>query len=128
MKHLLTIFSLFAAISLSAQEKKAVTKLKDLFEVEVKIGTNTFKDGSTYNGEMKGRKPYGRGKTIYPNGNTYEGEYVKGKREGKGTFSFADGERYEGDWYQDQQHGYGIYHFADMEELLHTSFGRKFAA
>ena len=31
---------------------------------------------------MKGRKPNGKGKTVFKNGDVYEGEYVKGKREG----------------------------------------------
>ena len=55
-----------------------------------------FKDGSVYTGEMKGRKPNGKGKTVFKNGDVYEGEYVKGKREGFGCYTFPDGERYEG--------------------------------
>ena len=35
--------------------------------------------GSVYTGEMKGRKPNGKGKTVFKNGDVYEGEYVKGK-------------------------------------------------
>lgn len=31
-------------------------KLKDTFSTEIKIGNYTFKDGSVYTGEMKGRK------------------------------------------------------------------------
>lgn len=37
-------------------------KLKDTFSTEIKIGNYTFKDGSVYTGEMKGRKPNGKGK------------------------------------------------------------------
>ena len=44
---------------------------------QIKIGNYTFKDGGEYTGELKGRKPNGKGKTIYKNGNTYEGEYIK---------------------------------------------------
>lgn len=32
-------------------------KIKDTFSTEIKIGNYTFKDGSVYTGEMKGRKP-----------------------------------------------------------------------
>ena len=81
------------------------SKLKGSLSSEVKIGTYTFKDGSVYNGEMKGRKPSGKGKTVFKSGDTYEGEYEKGKRQGYGVYTFSDGERYEGQWYQDQQHG-----------------------
>ena len=56
-------------------------KLKDTFSTEIKIGNYTFKDGSVYTGEMKGRKPNGKGKTVFKNGDAYEGEYIKGKRE-----------------------------------------------
>ena len=35
-------------------------KLKDTFSTEIKIGNYTFKDGSVYTGEMKGRKPNGK--------------------------------------------------------------------
>ena len=97
----------------TAQEKKSgfFDKVKTTFSSEIKIGTHTFKDGSVYTGEMKGRKPNGKGKTVFKNGNVYEGEYVKGKREGYGTYTFPDGEKYEGQWFQDQQHGKGIYYF-----------------
>ena len=93
-------------------------KLKDTFSTEIKIGNYTFKDGSVYTGEMKGRKPNGKGKTVFKNGDVYEGEYIKGKREGYGIYSFPDGEKYEGQWFQDQQHGKGIYYFIWL--LQHT--------
>ena len=83
-------------------------KVKNTFSSEIKIGTYTFKDnGAVYTGEIKGRKPNGKGKTVFKNGDVYEGEYVKGKREGYGTYMFPDGEKYEGQWFQDQQHGRG---------------------
>ena len=44
---------------------------------------------------MKGRKPNGKGKTVFKNGDVFEGEYVKGKREGYGIYMFPDGEKYE---------------------------------
>ena len=69
---------------------------------QIKIGNYSFKDGSEYTGELKGRKPNGKGKTVFKNGDIYEGQYVKGKREGDGTYTFHDGEKYVGQWYQDQ--------------------------
>ena len=75
------------------------------------IGYYKFKDGSEYTGELKGRHPNGKGKTVFLNGDSYEGEYVKGKRQGQGTYLFSDGEKYVGEWYQDQQHGKGTYCF-----------------
>ena len=39
-------------------------KITERFSGEVKIGSYTFKDGSVYTGELKSRKPHGKGKTI----------------------------------------------------------------
>ncbi len=50
------------------------SKVRDTFSTEIKIGNYTFKDGSVYTGEMKGRKPNGKGKTVFKNGDVYEGE------------------------------------------------------
>ena len=58
---------------------------------QIKIGNYTFKDGGEYTGEMKSRKPNGKGKTVYKNGDAYEGEYVKGLREGYGIYTKKDG-------------------------------------
>lgn len=48
------------------KEKKAdfSEKIKDTFSTEIKIGNYTFKDGSVYTGEMKGRKPNGKEKQF----------------------------------------------------------------
>ena len=58
---------------------------------QIKIGNYTFKDGGEYTGELKSRKPNGKGKTVFKNGDTYEGEYVKGLREGYGIYVKKDG-------------------------------------
>ena len=57
-----------------------LASVSTLATAQIKIGNYTFKAGGEYTGELKGRKPNGKGKTIYKNGNTYEGEYIKGKR------------------------------------------------
>ena len=41
-----------------------------------------MKDGSTYVGELKGKRPHGKGKLVFENGNLYEGNFVKGKMSG----------------------------------------------
>ena len=55
---------------------------------KITVGTCTTKDGATYNGEMMGNKPHGKGIAKFKNGDVYEGEYVKGKRQGYGVYSF----------------------------------------
>ena len=64
---------------------------------QIKIGNYTFKDGAEYVGELKGRRPNGKGKTTFKSGDIYEGQYVKGKRQGEGTYLFHDGEKYVGE-------------------------------
>ena len=70
-----TLTCLCAAQSpLQAQEKEGFWgKLKGVFSSEIRIGSYTFKDGSVYTGEMKGRRPNGKGKTVFKNGDVYEG-------------------------------------------------------
>ena len=63
-----------------------VLSLPSLVEAQIKIGNYSFKDGSVYTGELKGRRPNGKGKTLFKNGDSYEGEYVKGTREGYGVY------------------------------------------
>ena len=82
MKYLYTalILAFLCQGGATAQEKKSgfFDKVKSTFSSEIKIGTYTFKDnGAVYTGEIKGRKPNGKGKTVFKNGDVYEGEYVK---------------------------------------------------
>lgn len=62
------LLALLAQEGVMAQEMKErkadFSKIKDTFSTEIKIGNYTFKDGSVYTGEMKGRKPNGKGKTV----------------------------------------------------------------
>ena len=67
------LLALLAQEGVMAQENEGKTggffgKIKDTFSTEIKIGNYTFKDGSVYTGEMKGRKPNGKGKTVFKNG------------------------------------------------------------
>ena len=42
-----------------------LASVSTLATAQIKIGNYTFKDGGEYTGELKGRKPNGKGKTIY---------------------------------------------------------------
>ena len=85
---------------------------------QINIGFYKFKNGAEYTGELKGKKPNGKGKTLFKNGDVYEGEYLKGKRQGEGTYLYKEGEKYVGEWYQDQKHGKGTYYFMNNDVLL----------
>ena len=75
------------------------------------VKTLTLKGGVKYEGEVKGKKPNGCGKAVYPNGDTYIGEFSRGVRQGKGVYIYKDGECYEGAFVNDRQHGKGVYGF-----------------
>ena len=88
---------------------------------KITLGSCDVKDGTitgTYQGEMAGGKPHGKGRTVYQNGNIYEGDYVKGKRQGDGVYTFNDGERYEGKWFQGHQHGFGTFYFQNDNKYV----------
>ena len=107
MKYLYTII-LCGGLFLSAdgiQAQNTINIFNRTSSESMKIGNYQFKDGSTYTGEIKRRKPDGKGKTTFLNGDVYEGYYVKGKRDGYGIFLFSDGERFEGYWKDDIQQG-----------------------
>ena len=60
MKKSIYITFLFATISLMAS-------------AQIRIGNYTFRDGGEYVGELKARKPHGKGRTTYANGDFYDG-------------------------------------------------------
>lgn len=63
------------------------------------VGSYVFKDGSTYHGELVGKKPYGLGTCTWDNGDSYEGNWVLSRRSGHGVMIFSNAsEKYEGEW------------------------------
>ena len=39
---------------------------------QIKIGNHVFKNGAEYVGELKWKRPHGKGKTVFNNGDIYE--------------------------------------------------------
>ena len=79
MKYLYTaVFLLFLSQGNAAAQEKSgfFDKIKGTFSSEIKIGTYTFKDGSVYTGEIKGRKPNGKGKTVFKKENVKDTVYI----------------------------------------------------
>ena len=60
-----------------------------------------------YVGELKDRKPHGKGTYIWKNGTKYEGEWKDGERYGQGRFTFTDGSKYVGEFKDGKNHGQG---------------------
>lgn len=61
-----------------------------------RINTQSFKDGSSYTGEV----------------------HVDGTRDGKGIMYLGNGDIYAGDWKNDKFQGYGTYIFANGERYF----------
>ena len=80
---------------------------------QVQRGTQTYTDGSRYEGEIRNGKRHGRGTYIYANGNRYRGDWHDNKKHGQGTFTWADGSRHVGQWRDDKMHGHGTFTWAD---------------
>ena len=59
---------------------------------QMSLGYYKFKDGAEYTGELKGRRPNGKGRTVFKNGDVYEGEYVKGNARGRHLYFQRRGE------------------------------------
>jgi hypothetical protein len=73
-----------------------------------------FRDGSEYNGDMRGKLRHGTGVMKYKNGDRYDGEWRGDKRHGRGTMTFRrSGNTYDGDWKDDLKHGEGVFSFAN---------------
>ncbi|CDW87367.1 morn repeat protein [Stylonychia lemnae] len=71
-------------------------------------GTQTWVDGSYYEGYWKNGKSHGRGRLIHSVGDVYEGLWVNDMANGKGKLVIYEGPVYVGDFLNDQQTGKGI--------------------
>ena len=80
---------------------------------EIKEGTYTQPDGTTYEGEWMFRERNGQGTLTFPDGRKYIGEFKSGQRQGKGTMTYPDGRKYVGDFNYGERSGSGIMTYAD---------------
>ena len=99
MKHLLIIFSILLLSSFLVSCEK-----KDGF------GTETFDDGSKYEGEWKDGKPNGPGTLTTADESKYVGEFKDGNFHGQGTFFYPAGQKFvgefkDGDWWNGTLYG-----------------------
>ena len=61
-------------------------------------GTYIGNNGGKYVGYWINNRKHGWGEVTYNNGHKYEGEFVDGKRNGWGVFTYGDGTTQEGVW------------------------------
>ena len=57
-----------------------------------------FPDGSVYKGQIKEKKPHGRGIMTKKNGSSHEGEWVEGFASGYGVARYPNGDVYTGNF------------------------------
>ena len=74
------------------------------------MGSYTWHDGSTYEGDFKNDFRHGNGLFKWSNGETYKGEYLEDQRTGEGVYRWSDGSFYEGTFLNGKRHGFGTYH------------------
>ena len=55
----------------------------------------------------------GKGTQTWPDGSMYEGYWADNKANGKGRLIHADGDVYDGQWKDDKAHGFGTYSHLD---------------
>jgi hypothetical protein len=76
-------------------------------------GSQTWQDGSKYEGYWQHDKANGKGRLIHADGEVYMGDWVNDKAQGVGVYVHTDMSKYEGGWKEDKQHGEGIETWAD---------------
>ena len=72
------------------------------------FGTQTWPDGTRYEGNWVDDKAEGEGKIWHNSGDFYKGEWRDDMAWGKGVYKSKDGTTYEGDWIEDKQEGFGV--------------------
>ena len=70
---------------------------------------------------MEKDKFTGMGSHTFSNGSSYEGEWVNGAMEGQGTMRFANYDLYEGEWKAGKPDGIGTFSFYDVKRDKYTS-------
>jgi hypothetical protein len=76
-------------------------------------GTLTFADGRKYIGEFKSGQRHGKGTMIYPDGRKYVGDFNYGERSGSGTMTYPDGRKYTGEFKAGERNGQGTMIYPD---------------
>jgi len=64
-------------------------------------GTQTWPDGSVYDGWWHDNKANGQGRLIHVDGDVYHGHWLDDKAHGYGIYDHYDGARYQGQWEED---------------------------
>ena len=89
-----------------------------IFNKEIVLGIETWKDGTIYMGEFKNNKKDGIGMYRWPDGTTYYGEWKNNNMEGFCYIKFADDRRYEGQMINGVKNGYGEFTWKPIRKYI----------
>ena len=78
-----------------------------LWDKEIKIGIESWKDGTIYMGDFKNNKKHGIGIYRWNDGTIYYGEWKNNNMDGYCYIKYADDRRYEGQMMNGAKNGYG---------------------
>ena len=84
-------------------------------------GYVTYKDGSVFEGTLRGGKRVGFGKITFSEKDKqkdYEGDWAEDQRCGRGVLHFKDGAVYEGEFKDNKFHGIGVYTYPESSSCL----------
>ena len=85
---------------------------------EIREGTYTDSDGTTYTGQWQFRERNGQGTMTWPDGRKYVGYFKSGQRHGKGTMVYPDGRTYVGDYKWGERTGSGTMTYPDGRKYI----------
>ena len=85
---------------------------------EIKEGTSTESDGTTYTGQWQFREREGQGTMTWPDGRKYTGSFKDGQRHGKGIMIYPDGRKYDGDYQYGERTGKGSMIYPDGRKYI----------
>ncbi|TXC82229.1 hypothetical protein FS935_21275 [Metabacillus litoralis] len=72
-----------------------------------------WRDGSTYNGDVKEGLPHGKGTMRWTNGTTYVGDFFEGDISGSGEYIWQNGQKYIGELKAGKPEGQGTMYYQD---------------
>ena len=85
---------------------------------EIREGTSTQSDGTTYTGQWQFREREGQGTMAWPDGRKYSGDFQDGLRHGKGIMVYPDGRKYDGDYRYGERTGHGTMTYPDGRKYI----------
>ena len=89
-----------------------------IWNKEIILGIETWKDGTIYMGEFKKNKKDGIGMYRWPDGTIYYGEWKDNNMDGFCYIKFADDRRYEGQMINGVKNGYGEFTWKPLRKYI----------